>query len=44
MADEFITIIGEMIKTPPDPNEPMPLANQKGTMFGVTIPFHVCPT
>ncbi|CAN9083987.1 hypothetical protein CC77DRAFT_570393 [Alternaria alternata] len=41
MADEFTAIIGEMIKTPPDPNEPVPLANQKGTMFGVTIPFHV---
>ncbi|KAG9193102.1 hypothetical protein G6011_03137 [Alternaria panax] len=41
MADEFTAIIGEMIKNPPDPNESMPLANQKGTMFGVTIPFHI---
>jgi hypothetical protein len=42
MADEFSNIIIEMMKTPPDPSEPIPLSNQKATMFGVTIPFHVC--
>lgn len=42
MSDEFTTIITAMMSHPPDPNEPIPLANQKSTMFGVTIPFHVC--
>ncbi|KNG51584.1 hypothetical protein TW65_91070 [Stemphylium lycopersici] len=41
MVDEFTSIIRVMMKNPPDPNEPIPLANQKGTMYGVTIPFHV---
>jgi hypothetical protein len=39
--DEFTTIILEMMQSPPDPNLPVPLANQKGVIFGVTIPFHV---
>ena len=41
MADGFKDIVIEMMSTLPDPNEPIPLSNQKGTMFGVTIPFHV---
>lgn len=30
-----------MLAHPPDPNAPLPLANHKSTMFGVTITFHV---
>ncbi|KAI4942274.1 hypothetical protein J4E91_010248 [Alternaria rosae] len=41
MADEFTRIIEEMMLTPPNPNAPLPLANKKGTMFGVSIPFHI---
>lgn len=41
MADEFSKIILEMVDNPPDPAGPIPLANHKATMFGVTIPFHV---
>jgi hypothetical protein len=41
MASSFNDIILEMMTNFPDPNEPIPLSNQKGTMFGVTIPFHV---
>ncbi|KAF2844654.1 hypothetical protein T440DRAFT_314210 [Plenodomus tracheiphilus IPT5] len=41
MSDQFTSIIIGMMAHPPDPNEPMPLANRKSTMFGVTISFHV---
>jgi hypothetical protein len=44
MADEFTAVIGEMFRDPPDRNGRLPLANHKGTMFGVTIPFHVGPS
>lgn len=26
---------------PPDPNEPLPLANKPTTVYGTTLPFHV---
>jgi len=38
---EFMSTLALMMAHPPDPNAPPPLANRKGTMFGVTIPFHV---
>ncbi|KAF1944326.1 hypothetical protein EJ02DRAFT_442619 [Clathrospora elynae] len=41
MADEFTTIIGGMMQSPPNPNEPIPFTNHLGTMYGVSIPFHV---
>ncbi|KAH7398178.1 hypothetical protein BKA66DRAFT_407290 [Pyrenochaeta sp. MPI-SDFR-AT-0127] len=41
MSDQFAPIIFDMVNNPPDPNEPLPLANHKATMFGVTIPFHI---
>ncbi|CAA9965088.1 hypothetical protein PTMSG1_08447 [Pyrenophora teres f. maculata] len=41
MADTFITIVATMLHDPPDPNEPIPFANKKSTIYGVTIPFHV---
>jgi hypothetical protein len=41
MTDKFITIIYiyDMVHTALDLNEPVPLANQKGTMFDVTVPL-----
>ncbi|KAH9881821.1 hypothetical protein J1614_000992 [Plenodomus biglobosus] len=41
MSDQFASTIMNMMAHPPDPNAPIPLANHKSTMFGVTIPFHV---
>ncbi|KAI8942357.1 hypothetical protein NX059_000433 [Plenodomus lindquistii] len=41
MSDQFTAVITAMMSHPPDPNEPLPIANHKSTMFGVTIPFHV---
>jgi hypothetical protein len=31
-----------MIQNAPPADEPLPLANRKETLFGVTIPFLVC--
>lgn len=39
--DQFTAIIVDMLKSPPDPNAPLPLVNRQGTAYGVTIPFHV---
>jgi hypothetical protein len=39
--DEWMPIILEMMESPPEPNKPLPLANQFKTVMGVTIPFLV---
>jgi hypothetical protein len=31
----------EMMKNPPDPNEPKPLSNRPATMYSATLPFHI---
>ncbi|KAL6710174.1 hypothetical protein ACN47E_009965 [Coniothyrium glycines] len=41
MADEFTSIIMQMMSQPPDPNAPVRISNRKEAMFGITIPFHV---
>lgn len=44
MAANFQELMLEMMKNPPDPNEALPTSNRKDTMYGATIPFHVCDT
>lgn len=39
---EFMPIIIEMMRNPPDPNAPLPLSNRFSTAVGVTVPFLVC--
>ncbi|KAH7128150.1 hypothetical protein B0J11DRAFT_430864 [Dendryphion nanum] len=39
--DVFVKVFLEMMKNPPDPNDPGPLSNRKETMYGVVIPFHI---
>ncbi|KAH9874361.1 hypothetical protein IAQ61_003550 [Plenodomus lingam] len=41
MTEHFANIVATMMAHPPDRNAPLPLANHKSTMFGVTISFHV---
>jgi hypothetical protein len=41
IAEQYIPIMLEMLKDPPDRNEPLPLANRPSTVYGVTMPFHV---
>lgn len=37
----FETYMVEMMKNPPDPNEPLPLSNRPATLYGATLPFHL---
>lgn len=39
--NDFMPIIVEMMRNPPDPNKPLPLANHFGTAIAVTMPFLV---
>ncbi|KAH7089108.1 hypothetical protein FB567DRAFT_324925 [Paraphoma chrysanthemicola] len=39
--DDFLPVLLEMMKDPPDPNEPLPLTHRRSTAYGVAIPFHV---
>ncbi|KAH6644304.1 hypothetical protein C7974DRAFT_383291 [Boeremia exigua] len=39
--NDFMPIIIEMMRNPPDPNEPLPLSNRLSTAIGVSIPFLV---
>lgn len=39
--NEFMPIIVEMMRNPPDPNEPIPLANRLQVPIGVSVPFFV---
>lgn len=39
-AVEFMPIILEMLRNPPDPNYKI-LTNRHETIYGVAIPFHV---
>lgn len=32
-----VELIIEMLKDPPDPNEPLPVMNRKATIYGLTI-------
>lgn len=41
--DEFTSVITTLLQHPPDPNEPSPVWNRKGTIYGITIPLQVCP-
>ncbi|KAF2703150.1 hypothetical protein K504DRAFT_451904 [Pleomassaria siparia CBS 279.74] len=34
-------IFAELLKNPPDPNGPIPLANRPSTMYGTVLPFHI---
>jgi hypothetical protein len=38
---DFLVYIAKSAKDPPDLNAPLPLGNQHGVIYGVTIPFHV---
>jgi hypothetical protein len=38
---QFIPAIVDMLQHPPDANEPIPLSNRRGTVYGVTLPFLV---
>jgi hypothetical protein len=31
----------EMMKNPPDRDEPQPISNRRATMYGATLPFHI---
>lgn len=39
--DAFLPVIFQMIQDPPDPNEPLPLANRLNVAAGISIPFLV---
>lgn len=39
--NEFLPMIIEMMRNPPDPNEPLPLANRLEVVVGVSVPFLV---
>lgn len=41
--NEFLPVIIEMMRNPPDPNEPLPLPNRLEVAVGVSVPFLVCP-
>jgi len=38
---QFVPVLIEMMRNPPDPNEPLPLSNRLSTAIGVSIPFLV---
>ncbi|KAF1923477.1 uncharacterized protein M421DRAFT_326036 [Didymella exigua CBS 183.55] len=38
-VNDFLPIIIEMMRNPPDPNEPLPLANHLEVAVGVSVPF-----
>jgi hypothetical protein len=42
MASPWEQLLVTMIENAPPADEPLPLANRKATLFGVTIPFLVC--
>jgi hypothetical protein len=37
----YIELLLELLEKPPDPNEPLPVANKKSTIYGVAISFLV---
>ncbi|KAF9702001.1 hypothetical protein EKO04_001061 [Ascochyta lentis] len=39
--NEFMPIIIEMMRNPPNPNEPLPLINHFGVAIGISVPFLV---
>jgi hypothetical protein len=44
MASAWDELLVKMLEGAPPYDEPLPLANRKGTLLGVTIPFLVCYT
>ena len=41
MGDRWVDLITLMLANPPDPNEKLPLSNQRGTIWGTTLTFLV---
>ena len=39
--NRWVDLVVEMLEHPPDPNEPLPRANQRGTICGVIFSFLV---